>query len=177
MADLFWSCGILAFIVVSCYEVVSQVHSLLSLLLKLSYSGVQCFLLFWSCVTVVLILVSCIEVVLQWHSLFSCFAFKENPQQMNGGDCGMFMCMYAEFITRGKEITFTQVGDVQFFKNPPYIMTFVLASFMSISENPVTPSHPFFGASWWVISIHVGNQHAYSECLWALNTESSRLGC
>ncbi|CAG5125918.1 unnamed protein product, partial [Candidula unifasciata] len=33
---------------------------------------------------------------------------EENPQQMNGGDCGMFMCMYAEYITRGKEITFTQ---------------------------------------------------------------------
>ncbi|BFY98153.1 hypothetical protein BsWGS_01193 [Bradybaena similaris] len=33
---------------------------------------------------------------------------EDNPQQMNGGDCGMFMCMYAEFITRGKEITFTQ---------------------------------------------------------------------
>uniref|UniRef100_A0A0B6Z4U0 Ubiquitin-like protease family profile domain-containing protein n=1 Tax=Arion vulgaris TaxID=1028688 RepID=A0A0B6Z4U0_9EUPU len=33
---------------------------------------------------------------------------EDNPQQMNGGDCGMFMCMYAEYITRGKEITFTQ---------------------------------------------------------------------
>ncbi|KAK7010031.1 sentrin-specific protease 1-like isoform X1 [Biomphalaria glabrata] len=33
---------------------------------------------------------------------------EDNPQQMNGGDCGMFMCKYAEYITRGKEITFTQ---------------------------------------------------------------------
>ena len=34
---------------------------------------------------------------------------QEIPQQMNGSDCGMFSCMYAESITRGKDITFTQV--------------------------------------------------------------------
>lgn len=33
---------------------------------------------------------------------------EENPQQMNGSDCGMFMCKYAEYITRQKDLTFTQ---------------------------------------------------------------------
>ncbi|XP_034236345.1 sentrin-specific protease 1-like isoform X2 [Thrips palmi] len=35
------------------------------------------------------------------------------PQQNNGSDCGMFACMYAEYISRGAEITFTQ-------ENMPY---------------------------------------------------------
>lgn len=29
---------------------------------------------------------------------------------MNGSDCGMFTCKYAEYITKDKPITFTQVG-------------------------------------------------------------------
>lgn len=29
---------------------------------------------------------------------------------MNGSDCGMFTCKYAEYITKDKAITFTQVG-------------------------------------------------------------------
>ncbi|CAL8319823.1 unnamed protein product [Merluccius merluccius] len=32
----------------------------------------------------------------------------EIPQQMNGSDCGMFTCKYAEYITKDKAITFTQ---------------------------------------------------------------------
>lgn len=36
--------------------------------------------------------------------------FQEIPQQMNGSDCGMFTCKYAEYITKDKPITFTQVG-------------------------------------------------------------------
>lgn len=35
---------------------------------------------------------------------------QEIPQQMNGSDCGMFTCKYAEYITKDKPITFTQVG-------------------------------------------------------------------
>ncbi|XP_029974540.1 sentrin-specific protease 1 [Salarias fasciatus] len=38
---------------------------------------------------------------------------SEIPQQMNGSDCGMFTCKYADYITRDKQITFTQ-------KNMPY---------------------------------------------------------
>ncbi|XP_051947993.1 sentrin-specific protease 1-like isoform X2 [Xyrauchen texanus] len=30
------------------------------------------------------------------------------PQQMNGSDCGMFTCKYAEYITKDRQITFTQ---------------------------------------------------------------------
>uniref|UniRef100_T1PC08 Ulp1 protease family protein n=1 Tax=Musca domestica TaxID=7370 RepID=T1PC08_MUSDO len=30
------------------------------------------------------------------------------PRQMNGSDCGVFSCMFAEYITRNKEITFSQ---------------------------------------------------------------------
>ncbi|XP_032821529.2 sentrin-specific protease 1-like isoform X2 [Petromyzon marinus] len=33
---------------------------------------------------------------------------NEIPQQMNGSDCGMFACKYADYITREKPITFTQ---------------------------------------------------------------------
>ncbi|XP_030623839.1 sentrin-specific protease 1 [Chanos chanos] len=32
----------------------------------------------------------------------------EIPQQMNGSDCGMFTCKYAEYITKDRPITFTQ---------------------------------------------------------------------
>lgn len=35
--------------------------------------------------------------------------FQDIPQQMNGSDCGMFACKYAEYITREAPITFTQV--------------------------------------------------------------------
>ncbi|XP_077869038.1 sentrin-specific protease 1-like [Saccoglossus kowalevskii] len=33
---------------------------------------------------------------------------QDIPPQMNGSDCGMFTCKYAEYITRGSKITFTQ---------------------------------------------------------------------
>ncbi|XP_037938728.1 uncharacterized protein LOC119671920 isoform X2 [Teleopsis dalmanni] len=33
---------------------------------------------------------------------------KDVPRQMNGSDCGVFSCMFAEFITRDKAITFSQ---------------------------------------------------------------------
>nr|XP_014340292.1 PREDICTED: sentrin-specific protease 1 isoform X2 [Latimeria chalumnae] len=33
---------------------------------------------------------------------------QEIPQQMNGSDCGMFTCKYADYITKDKAITFTQ---------------------------------------------------------------------
>ncbi|XP_053167940.1 sentrin-specific protease 2 isoform X2 [Hemicordylus capensis] len=32
----------------------------------------------------------------------------EIPQQLNGSDCGMFACRYADYISRDKPITFTQ---------------------------------------------------------------------
>ncbi|VEN33986.1 unnamed protein product [Callosobruchus maculatus] len=33
---------------------------------------------------------------------------KDIPQQMNGSDCGMFSCTFAEFLTRDAKITFSQ---------------------------------------------------------------------
>ncbi|XP_041118710.1 sentrin-specific protease 2-like [Polyodon spathula] len=33
---------------------------------------------------------------------------NEIPQQMNGSDCGVFVCKYADYITRAKPMTFTQ---------------------------------------------------------------------
>ncbi|NWI97585.1 SENP2 protease, partial [Pitta sordida] len=33
---------------------------------------------------------------------------QEIPQQTNGSDCGVFVCKYADFISRDKPITFTQ---------------------------------------------------------------------
>ncbi|XP_068811265.1 sentrin-specific protease 2 isoform X2 [Struthio camelus] len=38
------------------------------------------------------------------HSMES----HEIPQQLNGSDCGVFMCKYAEYVSRDKPITFTQ---------------------------------------------------------------------
>lgn len=47
------------------------------------------------------------------HFIWATFAFlippQEIPQQMNGSDCGMFTCKYAEYITKEKPIKFTQV--------------------------------------------------------------------
>lgn len=44
---------------------------------------------------------------------------KENvqniPQQENGSDCGVFSCMYAEFLTRERPILFTQ-QHMQYFR-------------------------------------------------------------
>ncbi|XP_075793461.1 sentrin-specific protease 2 isoform X4 [Pelodiscus sinensis] len=43
---------------------------------------------------------------LEW-TLYSMKA-HEIPQQLNGSDCGMFTCKYADYISRDKPITFTQ---------------------------------------------------------------------
>nr|XP_033791291.1 sentrin-specific protease 1 isoform X2 [Geotrypetes seraphini] len=40
--------------------------------------------------------------------LLICKRSQEIPQQMNGSDCGMFACKYADYITKDKPITFTQ---------------------------------------------------------------------
>lgn len=41
---------------------------------------------------------------------------KKIPQQMNGSDCGVFSCMFAEFITANRKITFTQ-QNMPYFRN------------------------------------------------------------
>ncbi|XP_078036580.1 sentrin-specific protease 1 [Augochlora pura] len=41
---------------------------------------------------------------------------KNIPQQMNGSDCGVFSCMFAEYICVNKKITFTQ-QDMPYFRN------------------------------------------------------------
>lgn len=41
---------------------------------------------------------------------------KNIPQQMNGSDCGMFSCMFAEYVCGNKKITFTQ-DDMPYFRN------------------------------------------------------------
>ncbi|XP_013118762.2 uncharacterized protein LOC106095877 isoform X2 [Stomoxys calcitrans] len=37
------------------------------------------------------------------------------PRQMNGSDCGVFSCMFAEYITRNKDITFSQ-QNMEYFR-------------------------------------------------------------
>ncbi|CAH6792186.1 Senp2 [Phodopus roborovskii] len=37
----------------------------------------------------------------------------EIPQQLNGSDCGMFTCKYADYISRDKPITFTQLTPIR----------------------------------------------------------------
>ncbi|NXF69759.1 SENP2 protease, partial [Ciccaba nigrolineata] len=39
----------------------------------------------------------------------------EIPQQENGSDCGVFMCKYADYISRDKPLTFTQ-NDMAYFR-------------------------------------------------------------
>lgn len=36
------------------------------------------------------------------------------PRQMNGSDCGVFSCIFAEYITRNKELTFSQENMIYF---------------------------------------------------------------
>merc|ERR1719154_554432 len=40
---------------------------------------------------------------------------KEIPQQMNGSDCGMFTCKFAEYLSRRARITFSQ-KDMPYFR-------------------------------------------------------------
>ena len=40
---------------------------------------------------------------------------KDCPRQMNGSDCGVFSCMFAEFISRDSKISFTQ-EHMQYFR-------------------------------------------------------------
>ncbi|CAH2004404.1 unnamed protein product [Acanthoscelides obtectus] len=41
---------------------------------------------------------------------------KDIPQQMNGSDCGMFSCTFAEYLTRDAKITFSQ-ENMPYFRN------------------------------------------------------------
>ena len=40
---------------------------------------------------------------------------KDIPQQMNGSDCGMFTCKFAEYLSRNANITFSQ-EDMPYFR-------------------------------------------------------------
>ncbi|XP_017773058.1 PREDICTED: sentrin-specific protease-like [Nicrophorus vespilloides] len=40
---------------------------------------------------------------------------RDIPQQMNGSDCGMFSCTYAEFLSRNAQFTFSQ-EDMQYLR-------------------------------------------------------------
>lgn len=40
---------------------------------------------------------------------------KDIPQQMNGSDCGMFTCKFAEYLSRRAPISFTQ-EDMPYFR-------------------------------------------------------------
>ena len=37
------------------------------------------------------------------------------PQQMNGSDCGVFTCLFAEYLSRGAMLTFSQ-SDIPYFR-------------------------------------------------------------
>ena len=41
---------------------------------------------------------------------FSWFYVQDIPHQMNGSDCGMFACKFAEYVARNARITFSQVS-------------------------------------------------------------------
>lgn len=55
---------------------------------------------------------------------FSLENMEDIPQQMNGSDCGMFSCTFAEFITRNAKITFKQ-------EDMPYLRKKMVVEIMS----------------------------------------------
>ncbi|XP_066255432.1 uncharacterized protein [Euwallacea similis] len=55
---------------------------------------------------------------------FSLVNMDDIPQQMNGSDCGMFSCTFAEFITRNAKITFKQ-------KDMPYLRKKMVVEIMT----------------------------------------------
>lgn len=55
-----------------------------------------------------------IELITYYRPLFYFFILQDIPQQMNGSDCGMFACTFAEFSSRDAPYTFTQA-------NMPYL--------------------------------------------------------
>ena len=57
---------------------------------------------------------------------------QDIPQQMNGSDCGMFACKFAEYITRDARITFSQVTDDKYMTSfAYYVLDFEL--FMNVA--------------------------------------------
>ncbi|KAH8315468.1 hypothetical protein KR074_002991, partial [Drosophila pseudoananassae] len=48
-------------------------------------------------------------------SVFRIESVPDVPRQTNGSDCGVFSCMFAEYITRGKRFNFTQ-DDMDYFR-------------------------------------------------------------
>ena len=46
---------------------------------------------------------------------FKAVNVKDIPQQMNGSDCGMFTCKFAEYLSRNANISFTQ-EDMPYFR-------------------------------------------------------------
>uniref|UniRef100_W8AV12 Sentrin-specific protease 1 n=1 Tax=Ceratitis capitata TaxID=7213 RepID=W8AV12_CERCA len=49
-------------------------------------------------------------------SNFEIESVRDVPRQMNGSDCGVFSCMFAEYITRNREITFSQ-QNMEYFRH------------------------------------------------------------
>ena len=57
----------------------------------------------------------------EWKQIIA----KKIPQQMNGSDCGMFTCKFAEYLSRRAKFTFSQ-------SNMPY---FRMRMVYEISKN------------------------------------------
>jgi Ulp1 family protease len=51
------------------------------------------------------------------HAMNLSWRYKifDTPKQMNGTDCGVFMCKYIDYISRNKDLTFNQ-PDIKFFR-------------------------------------------------------------
>lgn len=47
---------------------------------------------------------------------WNCIHVKDVPQQMNGSDCGMFTCKYAEFASRGKTVFSFNQSHMPYFR-------------------------------------------------------------
>lgn len=46
--------------------------------------------------------------LVQCELIVCCPTFQKIPQQMNGSDCGMFACKFAEYLSRRARIIFDQ---------------------------------------------------------------------
>lgn len=94
------------------------------------------------------------------HFTSATFAFlippQEIPQQMNGSDCGMFTCKYAEYITKEKPIKFTQVIQPHhfitfLFCNCGEKLTLFFTESFLLRDTCRISEEGWFG-SWWIVS-------------------------
>ena len=63
--------------------------------------------------------------------LYTVHFLQEIPQQKNGSDCGVFACKYADYIAKGRPLTFKQVNSA----GSPNAVFFYIGFFLNIYKH------------------------------------------